>query len=201
MRMIVFATNNENKLKEVKAMLPSDIRLVSLSDLHYHHTLTETADTLEENALQKARFVRRKFGYDCFADDTGLEVDALDGQPGVYSARYAGEECDSYANVQKLLRNLSGTTNRRAHFRTVIALILGDEEHLFEGVIHGQITHSMRGSKGFGYDPVFVPDKHTETFAEMTDAAKNTASHRAQAVKKLAAFLTAVRKQMNSARR
>ncbi|MDR1456359.1 MAG: non-canonical purine NTP diphosphatase [Tannerella sp.] len=198
MRMIVFATNNENKLKEVKVMLPSDIRLVSLSDLHYHHTLTETADTLEENALQKARFVRRKFGYDCFADDTGLEVDALDGQPGVYSARYAGEECDNYANVQKLLRNLSGTTNRRARFRTVIALVLGDEEYLFEGVINGQITHAMRGSRGFGYDPVFVPDKHTETFAEMTDAAKNTVSHRAQAVKKLTTFLIAVRKQLRN---
>jgi XTP/dITP diphosphohydrolase len=196
--MIVFATNNENKLKEVKVMLPSDIRLVSLSDLHYHHTLTETADTLEENALQKARFVRRKFGYDCFADDTGLEVDALDGQPGVYSARYAGEECDNYANVQKLLRNLSGTTNRRARFRTVIALVLGDEEYLFEGVINGQITHAMRGSRGFGYDPVFVPDKHTETFAEMTDAAKNTVSHRAQAVKKLTTFLIAVRKQLRN---
>jgi XTP/dITP diphosphohydrolase len=195
--MIVFATNNENKLKEVKAMLPSDIRLVSLSDLHYNHTLTETADTLEENALQKARFVRQKFGYDCFADDTGLEVDVLDGEPGVYSARYAGEECDSYANVQKLLRNMSGATNRRAHFRTVIALILGDEEHVFEGVIHGQITHSMRGNRGFGYDPVFVPDKRTETLAEMTDTAKNSVSHRAQAVKKLVAFLMAVRRQMH----
>ncbi|MDR2469487.1 MAG: non-canonical purine NTP diphosphatase [Tannerella sp.] len=193
MRTIVFATNNEHKIKEVKGILPIYVRLVSLSDLQYHHALEETSDTLEKNALEKARFVRQKFGYDCFADDTGLEVEALDGRPGVWSARYAGDECDSFANIQKLLRNLSGVSNRRARFRTVIALIQDDEEHLFEGVVNGQIIHAMRGEGGFGYDPVFVPDKHTKTFAEMSKAQKNTVSHRAQAMKKLILFLSKVK--------
>jgi len=192
-RTIVFATSNEHKLKEVGAMLPLNIRLTSLADLRYYHELSETADTLEGNALQKARFVRQKFGYDCFADDTGLEVDALDGQPGVYSARYAGDQCDSYSNVQKLLRKLSGITNRKARFRTVIALMLGDEEYLFEGIVNGQIAEDMRGESGFGYDPVFIPDRHVKTFAELSNSVKNTISHRAQAVAKLAAFLAKVK--------
>jgi XTP/dITP diphosphohydrolase len=193
MRTIVFATGNEHKLKEVRIILPPDICLVSLSDLHYNQTLSETAGSLEGNALQKARFVCQKFGHDCFADDTGLEVEALGGEPGVYSARYAGEECDSKANVQKLLRNLTGIANRRARFRTVVALILDNKEHLFEGFINGQITLSMRGTSGFGYDPVFVPDNYTETFAELGDDVKNTISHRAQAVRKLAGFLAEVK--------
>ena len=193
MRTIVFATNNDHKLREVRSILIPSIRLLGLSDLQYRHALAETADTLEENALQKARFVRQKFGYDCFADDTGLEVEALDGQPGVYSARYAGEECDSFANVQKLLRNLSGATNRRARFRTVIALIMDDEEHLFEGIVNGQIALAMRGESGFGYDPIFIPNRYSKTFAEMSEAIKNTISHRAQAVKKLTAFLSKTR--------
>ncbi|MDR2469172.1 MAG: non-canonical purine NTP diphosphatase [Tannerella sp.] len=189
MRTIVFATNNDHKLKEVRSILIPVVRLIGLPELQYRHALEETADTLEENAMQKARFIRQKFGYDCFADDTGLEVEALGGQPGVYSARYAGEECDSFANVQKLLRNLSDATNRRARFRTVIALILDDEEHLFEGIVNGHIAPAMRGKGGFGYDPVFIPNRHSKTYAEMSESVKNTVSHRAQAVKKLTAFL------------
>ncbi|MDR3267561.1 MAG: non-canonical purine NTP diphosphatase [Tannerella sp.] len=192
MRTLVFATGNEHKLKEVRAILPSGIHLISLSGLAYTDPLAETAGTLEGNALQKARFVRQKFGYDCFADDTGLEVDALSGEPGVYSARYAGAACDDYANVQKLLRHLAGIPNRSARFRTVIALILDDREYLFEGIVNGRITQSMRGVAGFGYDPVFVPENHTKTFAELGDDIKNTISHRAQAVKKLAYFLAQI---------
>jgi XTP/dITP diphosphohydrolase len=192
MRTIVFATNNAHKLKEVQAMLPSGIRLVSLSDLEYGDTLSETAGSLEGNALQKARFVRRKFGYDCFADDTGLEVEALGGEPGVYSARYAGAACDSLANIRKLLLHLQESSNRSARFRTVIALMLDDSEYLFEGTVNGQITQSARGTGGFGYDSVFVPVNYTETFAELGDDINNTISHRAQAVKKLADFLAAL---------
>lgn len=193
MRTIVFATNNAHKLKEVQAMLPSGIRLISLSDLEYTGTLSETAGSLEGNALQKARFVRRKFGYDCFADDTGLEVEALGGEPGVYSARYAGTACDSLANIRKLLLHLQEASNRSARFRTVIALMLDDSEYLFEGIINGHITQSARGTGGFGYDSVFVPVNYTETFAELGDDIKNTISHRAQAVKKLADFLAVVK--------
>ncbi|MDR3261405.1 MAG: non-canonical purine NTP diphosphatase [Tannerella sp.] len=193
MRTIVFATNNAHKLKEVQAMLPSGIRLISLSDLEYTGTLSETAGSLEGNALQKARFVRRKFGYDCFADDTGLEVEALGGEPGVYSARYAGTACDSLANIRKLLLHLQEASNRSARFRTVIALMLDDSEYLFEGIINGHITQSARGTGGFGYDSVFVPVNYTETFAELGDDIKNTISHRAQAVKKLADFLAEVK--------
>jgi XTP/dITP diphosphohydrolase len=190
-RTIIFATNNEHKLKEVRAIVPSHIELVSLSDLKYHDTLAETADSFEGNALQKARFVRRKFGCDCFADDSGLEVEALGGEPGIYSARYAGTEGDSEANIRKLLRNLSGQSNRKARFRTVIALLLDEREYLFDGIINGHIIASPRGASGFGYDPVFVPDNYAETFAELGDEVKNTISHRAQAVGKLAGFLSA----------
>lgn len=189
MKKIVFATNNDHKLREVKAIVPSHIEVISLMDLGCSEEIPETANSLEGNALQKARFIHQKFNCDCFADDTGLEVDALNGEPGVYSARYAGKDCNNIANIQKLLRNLSGKTNRNARFKTVIALILNDSEYLFEGVINGHLTQNMRGSNGFGYDPIFIPDRYNETFAELGDDIKNKISHRAIAVQKLAAFL------------
>lgn len=169
--------------------MPSHIEVISLADLECFEEIPETANSLEGNALQKARFIRQKFNCDCFADDTGLEVDALNGEPGVYSARYAGNDCNNIANMQKLLRNLSGKTNRNARFRTVIALILNHSEYLFEGVINGHITSSVRGTNGFGYDPIFIPDGYKETFAELDASVKNTISHRAKAVQRLAAFL------------
>lgn len=190
MKTLVFATNNEHKLREVRAMMPPDIEVLGLSDLKCSDELPETSSSLEGNAMQKARYVKLKFGYDCFADDTGLEVDALRGEPGVYSARYAGPECDSTANIRKLLGNLSGKSNRNARFRTVIALIIEGSEYLFEGMIYGRITQAMRGSNGFGYDPVFVPDGYKQTFAELDENVKNSISHRARAVRKLTGFLS-----------
>jgi len=187
---LVFATNNIHKLNEVKAIVPGDMDIIGLSAIHCSEDIPETADTLEGNALMKARYVKEQYGYDCFADDTGLEVEALDGAPGVYSARYAGPAHDSLANIQKLLQALAGKTNRKACFRTVIALIFGDNEYLFEGIINGHITESPRGTNGFGYDPVFVPDNYSETFAELGDAIKNTVSHRAKAAYKLVDFLS-----------
>jgi len=189
-KTLVFATNNEHKLREVRAMMPPDIEVLGLSDLKCSDELPETSSSLEGNAMQKARYVKLKFGYDCFADDTGLEVDALCGEPGVYSARYAGPECDSTANIRKLLGNLSGKSNRNARFRTVIALIIEGSEYLFEGMIYGRITQAMRGSNGFGYDPVFVPDGYKQTFAELDENVKNGISHRARAVRKLTGFLS-----------
>ena len=190
MKTLVFATNNEHKLREVRAMMPPDIEVLGLLDLKCSDELPETSSSLEGNAMQKARYVKLKFGYDCFADDTGLEVDALCGEPGVYSARYAGPECDSTANIRKLLGNLSGKSNRNARFRTVIALIIEGSEYLFEGMIYGRITQAMRGSNGFGYDPVFVPDGYKQTFAELDENVKNGISHRARAVRKLTGFLS-----------
>jgi len=187
---LVFATNNIHKLAEVKAIVSGDFTIISLSDIHCSEDIPETADTLEENAFLKARYVKENYGYDCFADDTGLEVEALDGAPGVYSARYAGPAHDSRANIEKLLHALSGKTDRNAQFRTVIALIRNDNEYLFEGIINGHITESPRGTNGFGYDPVFVPDGWQDTFAEMSEQAKNAISHRAKAVRKLAEFLS-----------
>ena len=190
MKILVFATNNEHKLREVRAMMPPDIEVLGLSDLKCSDELPETSSSLEGNAMQKARYVKLKFGYDCFADDTGLEVDALRGEPGVYSARYAGPECDSTANIRKLLGNLSGKSNRNARFRTVIALIIEGNEYLFEGMIYGRITQVMRGTNGFGYDSVFVPDGYKQTFAELDEGVKNGISHRARAVRKLTGFLS-----------
>ena len=187
---LVFATNNLHKLSEVKDIVSGGIHIVGLAAIHCSEDIPETADTLEGNALLKARYVKTKYGYDCFADDTGLEVEALDGAPGVYSARYAGAAHDSQANIRKLLQELAGQTNRKASFRTVIALILDEKEYVFEGIIHGHITESPRGTNGFGYDPVFVPDNYRETFAELGDAVKNTISHRAKAVHQLADFLS-----------
>ena len=165
---LVFATNNRYKLDEVRAIVGDRVEVLSLNDIDCHDDIPETADTLQGNALIKARYIYEKYGVDCFADDTGLEVEALDGAPGVYSARYAGEECDPEANMRKLLHNLTGKSNRNAQFRTVIALIINGEEHLFNGVVKGAITTEKRGDSGFGYDPVFVPDGYSDSFAQMS---------------------------------
>lgn len=188
---ICFATNNQHKLAEVKHVLKGDrIDIVSLHDIHCLEDLPETGETLEENALQKAQYVFRKYNIACFADDTGLEVEALQGAPGVYSARYAGEHKDSEDNMNLLLTNLKDKPNRNAQFRTVIALVgLEDQPLIFEGIIRGSIIPERRGSSGFGYDPVFMPHGHTKTFAEMSLGEKNAVSHRAIAVKKLEGYL------------
>ncbi len=191
---IVFATNNQHKISEVAAMLPSNIQLVSLADIDCHDDIPETSDTLEGNALQKARYIHEKFGVNCFADDTGLEVEALHNEPGVYSARYAGEQKNSQDNMQKLLKNLQGIKNRKARFRTVIALILNEKEYLFEGIVEGNIIEEQRGENGFGYDPIFVPCGYENTFAELASEIKNKISHRAYAVEKLTDFLKNIEK-------
>lgn len=189
MKTLVFATNNLHKLEEVRDILGGSFRIASLKEIGCTDDIPETADTLEGNALQKARYVKDKFGYDCFADDTGLEVEALGGAPGVFSARYAGPGHDSEANMRKLLKELEGKMNRQAQFRTVVALILEGREYTFEGIVRGTILTERRGTAGFGYDPVFVPEGYAETFAEMGSEEKNRISHRARAVQKLADFL------------
>ena len=186
---LVFATNNRHKLDEVRAIVGDRVEVLSLNDIGCHDDIPETADTLQGNALIKARYIHEKFGVDCFADDTGLEVEALDGAPGVYSARYAGEECDSEANMQKLLQNLTGKSNRNAQFRTVIALIIKGEEKLFNGIVKGTITEEKRGDSGFGYDPVFVPEGFSESFAQMSGDMKNSISHRYRATRELSNYL------------
>lgn len=186
---LVFATNNRHKLDEVRAIVGDRVDVLSLNDIGCYDDIPETADTLQGNALIKARYIHEKFGVDCFADDTGLEVEALDGAPGVYSARYAGEECDSEANMQKLLQNLTGKSNRNAQFRTVIALIIKGEEKLFNGIVKGTITEEKRGDSGFGYDPVFVPEGCSESFAQMSGDMKNSISHRYRATRELSNYL------------
>ena len=188
---IVFATNNTHKLEEIRRMLRGSHQIVSLAEIGCHEDIPEEQDTLEGNALQKARYIKQHYGYDCFADDTGLEIDALGGRPGVYSARYAGEAKDSEANMRKVLAEMQGHSDRRARFRTVIALILGNEEHLFEGKVEGEILTARQGSAGFGYDPVFRPDGYDRSFAEMDPDTKNSIRHRGEATRKLAAFLNA----------
>lgn len=190
MKTLVFATNNPHKLEEVRNIVADNVRLVSLSEIGCRDDIPETADTLEGNALLKARYIRQHYGFDCFADDTGLEVEALDYAPGVYSARYAGPEHDAEANLAKLLREMKGKENRKARFRTVIALTLDGKEMLFDGIINGTITTERRGDAGFGYDPVFLPDGCTQTFAELGNDKKNQISHRALAVRRLADFLS-----------
>lgn len=189
MHRIVFATNNAHKLSEVTAILNSNIRLLGLKDIGFSGDIPETMDTIEGNALQKARFIWNKFGIDCVADDTGLEVEALNGAPGVYSARYAGQDCIAENNVKKLLNELEGVHNRNARFKTVAALILNGEEFLFEGIIEGIISTSKKGLDGFGYDPIFVPLGYDVTFAEMPTELKNSISHRALAFQKFSAHL------------
>lgn len=187
---LVFATNNQHKLDEVRNMVPEHITIVSLAEINCFDDIPETAPTLEGNALQKARYIKEKFGYDCFADDTGLEVEALNNAPGVYSARYAGPGHNSEANMQKLLNELENKSDRKARFRTAIALLLDNKEYLFEGIVNGSILKEKKGNSGFGYDPVFMPEGYNESFAEMGNEAKNKISHRAEAVKKLTAFLS-----------
>ena len=189
MKKFVFATNNIHKLREVAAIVGHQIELLSLNDIGCHDDIPETSDTLEGNALLKARYVYERYHTNCFADDTGLEVEALGGAPGVYSARYAGEGHNSEENIKKLLHELEGKDNRKARFRTVFALIINGKEHFFEGIVRGEIIARKRGTSGFGYDPVFVPEGFTQTFAEMSDGQKNKISHRALAVGKLCKFL------------
>ena len=207
MNKIVFATNNQHKLEEIRSILGDDFEVLSLSEIGCHEDIPETSDTLEGNAMQKAQYVFDKYGYDCFADDTGLEVDALGGEPGIYSARYAaldGDDSishDSEANMAKLLRKLEGVKNRKARFRTVIALITTKDNSpsligrewvgllLFEGIVNGSIIRERRGGEGFGYDPIFQPEGYDKTFAELGSEIKNHISHRARAVEKLAHYL------------
>ncbi|CAK7057902.1 MAG: dITP/XTP pyrophosphatase [Parabacteroides distasonis] len=191
-KKLVFATNNSHKLQEVSKILGDNLELVNLHDINCQEDIPETADTLEGNALLKARYIKEHYGFDCFADDTGLEVEALNNAPGVYSARYAGPGHDAQANMQKLLCEMEGKENRKARFRTVIALILDGKEYLFDGIINGVITAEKKGESGFGYDPIFMPDGYTQTFAELGDDIKNTISHRALAVHKLAEFLSSL---------
>lgn len=190
MKKFVFATNNRHKLEEVQAILGDKVELMSLRELGCHEEIPETADTLEENALMKARYIYQHYHTDCFADDTGLEVEALNGAPGVHSARYAsGDGHDSEANMRKLLQEMEGVENRKARFRTVFALIVNGKEHLFEGIVNGTIIKVRRGTSGFGYDPIFIPNGYDKTFAELGNDIKNRISHRAIASDKLCKFL------------
>jgi XTP/dITP diphosphohydrolase len=185
---IVFATHNKNKLEEVRKMLPN-IELLSLTDINCHDDIPETSDTLKGNSILKANYVTENFGYNCFADDTGLEVNALNNEPGVYSARYAGPENNSDKNMDKLLFNLKNLEDRTAHFKTVITLNIKGEQHFFEGICEGEISKEKSGSKGFGYDPIFHPKNHKTSFAEMTMEEKGKISHRGLAIQKLITFL------------
>lgn len=189
---IVFATNNLNKLQEVQDLLPF-FNVVGLKDIGCNEDIPETGDTLEENAKIKANFVKEKFGFNCISDDTGLEVEALNGEPGVYTARYSGESRDPNKNMDKLLTELEGKSNRKAQFRTAIALVLDDEQFVFEGVCKGEITREKQGEKGFGYDPIFKPEGSYETFAEMNIDEKGRISHRGIAIQKLITFLETIR--------
>lgn len=186
---LVFASNNKNKIREIQLLLPNSIAVLSLEDIGCFDDIPETADTIEGNAMLKADYITQKFGYNCFADDTGLEVEALNGEPGVYSARYAGEQKDANDNMDKLLLNLNGKANRSAQFKTVIALNINGNQHLFTGIIKGKIIEEKMGTNGFGYDPIFVADGYTETFAELSIEEKSTISHRGLAVKQLVDFL------------
>ena len=194
-RKLVFATNNAHKLSEICAIIGDKFEILSLNDIECFADIPETADTLEGNALQKAEYVYNIYGLDCFADDTGLEVDALGGRPGVHTARYAfPDRYDPEANTEKLLQELDGKENRRARFRTAIAYIRGGEKYLFEGVVEGEISTEKRGDKGFGYDPVFIPENTGKTFAELGVEVNNQISHRARAVAKLCEYLAAEEK-------
>ncbi len=187
---ILFVTQNHNKLAEIKKMLPKSINLYGLSDISFQGDIDEPYSTLEENALHKANFIYKRYNINCFADDTGLEVDALSGMPGALSARYAGKQKSDADNIQKLLKALNGKTNRQARFKTVIALILNGKEYIFEGAVKGNIISAPLGNNGFGYDPIFVPQGSSKTFAEMSLQEKNKISHRYLAIEKLSRFLT-----------
>ena len=187
---LVFATNNQHKLEEISRLLDGKYDIVSLNAIGCHEDIPEDHDTLQGNALQKARYIQEHYGYDCFADDTGLEIEALGNRPGVYSARYAGPAKDSIANMQKVLEEMADTDHRQACFRTVIALILNGEEHLFEGRVDGSILRAPQGEAGFGYDPIFQPEGYTVSFDEMDIDEKNRISHRGRATQKLYEFLS-----------
>ena len=186
---IIFATNNHNKIIEIQSMLPKSIEIMSLESISCLEDIPETADTIEGNAIQKANYVLEKYGYDCFADDTGLEVQILNGEPGVYSARYAGEQRNADDNMDKLLSELSNKSNRKAQFKTVICLNLNGTQHLFTGIAQGKITKEKIGNGGFGYDPIFIPDGFSESFAQLSLETKNEISHRGKATKLLLDFL------------
>lgn len=186
---LICATHNKNKIKEIIELIPSSYNLKSLSDIGCSNEIPETGETMNENALIKAQFVSDNYKVNCFADDSGLEAEALNGAPGVFSARYAGEPKNDLNNIHKLLSELKGKSNRNAQFRTVIALILNRKNYFFEGIIKGKITNEMMGNNGFGYDPVFIPDGYEKTFAQMDLETKNKISHRAIAVQKLVEFL------------
>jgi non-canonical purine NTP pyrophosphatase, rdgB/HAM1 family len=187
---LVFATNNRHKLEEITRMLEDKYEIISLEEIGCREEIPEDYETLQENALEKARYVKEHYGYDCFADDTGLEIEALGNRPGVYSARYAGPAKNSEDNMHKVLGEMKGEENRKARFRTVIALLLGGEEHFFEGIVEGKILEQQQGEIGFGYDPIFCPEGYRQSFAEMPMEQKNQISHRGQAVRKLAEFLS-----------
>ena len=186
---LVFASNNKNKIQEIQQLVPNSIQILSLEEIGCTENIPETADTIEGNAILKANYVTEKYGYDCFADDTGLEVEVLNGAPGVYSARYAGEQKDANDNMDKLLLELKDKTNRKANFKTVIALNLNSKQNLFTGIINGKIIEEKIGTNGFGYDPIFVADGYEKTFAELSMEEKSTISHRGIAVKQLLTFL------------
>jgi len=186
---LVFASNNANKIKEIQQLVPESIQIVSLQDIGCTEEIPETADTIEGNAVLKAKYVTKKYGLNCFADDSGLEVDVLNGNPGVYSARYAGKSKNDNKNMNKLLLNLKDKTNRKAKFKTVICLFINGEQHLFTGIVNGKIIDKKTGTNGFGYDPIFVADGYTKTFAELTMNEKSNISHRGQAVKQLVNFV------------
>ena len=188
---IVFATGNPNKLREVKQLLEPNFTIVSLKEIGCVEDIPETQPTIEGNAIQKAVYVKEHYGLDCFAEDTGLEIDALGGEPGVYSARYAGPEKNAQANIKLVLQKLNGEKNRKARFKTVVALILDNNTHTFEGIVEGKIASHPSGDKGFGYDPIFFPEDSDLTFAQMSAEAKNQISHRAKAIEKLTRFLNA----------
>lgn len=192
-KKLVFATNNKHKIKEISSILNEEIDLYSLEDINCSDEIPETSDTIEGNALLKAQFIKEKYGYDCFADDTGLEIESLNNEPGVYSARYAGNDHNAENNMLKVLSKLSNIDNRRARFKTCIALIWNNKTYMFEGVIYGNITREKHGKSGFGYDPIFKPEGYEQTFAEMGEEIKNKISHRAIAVQKLITFLRSIK--------
>lgn len=189
---LVFASNNANKIKEIQQLIPASIEIVSLQDIGCTEEIPETADTIEGNAILKANYVTEKYGLNCFADDSGLEVEALNGAPGVYSARYAGEPKNDGNNMDKLILALKNETNSKANFKTVICLNINEEQHLFTGIINGKITDTKKGKNGFGYDPIFIAEGYTKTFAELTMYEKASISHRGIAVKQLVSFINTI---------
>ncbi|MCD4794121.1 MAG: non-canonical purine NTP diphosphatase [Bacteroidales bacterium] len=186
---LVFATNNKHKLEEVKTIISNDFEILNLKDINCVEDIPETQDTIEGNASQKAFYIYENYKTNCFADDTGLEIDVLNGEPGVYSARYAGEGCSFDDNIEKVLKKLTGVSNRKAQFKTVISLVIDGKEYQFKGIIEGTLLKERRGTSGFGYDPVFLPKGYNKTFAELSSEEKNKISHRGRASRKLAEFL------------